>query len=167
MALEPAEGGGTLCRIVLPAGEGATEDAVGGDDNIGFSLAGRVLVVDDEPAIARYIFETLTAEGVDVMVAPDGAAAQEAILSGDFDAVLTDLRMPGIGGERLIAFIRDNRPTLAGRVVVMTGDALSAEVSLGMDGVTVIEKPVDLFALRQALRPFLGRDDKSQTSEAP
>ena len=166
MALEPAPGGGTVCRIVLPAGEGAAE-AVADEDDSGFSLAGRVLVVDDEPAIARYISETLTAEGVDVVVAPDGEAAQKAILSGEFDAVLTDLRMPGIGGERLIGFIRDNRPALAGRVVVMTGDALSAEVSLGMDGVTIIEKPVDLFALRQALRPFLGKNDNSQASEAP
>lgn len=158
MSLEPADGGGTLCRVSLPTTEMAPH-TVAATETGAFRLSGRILVVDDEPAIAHYISEALSAEGVDVTVASDGPAARRAILTGAFDAVLTDLRMPDMSGERLLAFVGEHRPSLAGRVLIMTGDALSADVNLSAAGIAVVEKPIDLATLREALRPLMSTAD--------
>jgi CheY-like chemotaxis protein len=156
--LDNAEGGGTICRIRLPVTEARTITAPGAGESP-FTLSGELLVVDDEPAIGRYVSEYLTSEGVVVTAVDSGREAVELLANGTrFDAVLTDLRMPDISGDKLIAFIAENRPDLADRVVVMTGDALGAEVNTSARDVPVVVKPLELRTLRTALRPMLGRD---------
>ena len=124
------------------------------------------MVVDDEPAIGRYVSEYLTAEGVDVTAVASGREAEELLASGEqFDAVLTDLRMPDVSGDKLIAFIEENRRDLAGRVVLMTGDALGAEVNTDAGNVPVVVKPLELKALRAALRPLLGTDSGTRHTD--
>lgn len=154
ITLDPAPQGGTICRVVLPV----SDETMPADDmspRESGSLAGRVLIVDDEPAIAAFIAEALGRDGVEVTAVTSGTEAQAALAGGEFDAVLTDLRMPDIGGERLLAFIAETHPKLSGRVIVMTGDALGSEITLERDVVTVLEKPLDLAALRGALEPLL------------
>ena len=123
------------------------------------SQQARILVVDDEPAIGRYISEYLSSEGVVVTAVDTGREAVELLAGGTpFDAVLTDLRMPDVSGDKLIDFISENRPDLEGRVVMMTGDALGPEVIAHARDVPVVVKPLELRALRTALRPILGHD---------
>lgn len=155
ISLDPAGGGGTICRVNLPVTE-ATEivETADGNGHV-LALMGHVLVVDDEPGIAQFLKEALEADGVSVTAVTDGQAAQDILMERPFDAVITDLRMPGIGGERLLSFIAATRPELVGRVIVMTGDALGAESRPGHDVLTVLEKPIDLPALRAALAPLL------------
>ena len=144
----------TEARVVAPAG---VADAA-------FLLSGRLLVVDDEPAIGRYVSEYLSAEGVDVTAVASGREAFELLGQGTkFDAVLTDLRMPDVSGDKLIAFIGEHRPELSGRVVLMTGDALGPEVTKQTGDVPVVVKPLELKALRAALRPLLGGGDAGKT----
>lgn len=156
--LDGSDAGGTVCRIRLPVTEArSTIAAEGGGD--AFTLSGRLMVVDDEPAIGRYVNEYLTGEGVTVTAVDSGREAEELLAKGTpFDAVLTDLRMPDVSGDRLIAFIAENRPDLVGRVVMMTGDALGPEVNTNARDVPVVVKPLELRALRAALRPLLGGD---------
>jgi PAS domain S-box-containing protein len=156
--LDNAGAGGTICRIRLPVTE-ARPSIQGVDGEAAFLLAGRLMVVDDEPAIGRYVSEYLSGEGVQVTAVDSGREAEELLAQGTpFDAVLTDLRMPDVSGDKLVAFIAENRPDLAGRVVMMTGDALGPEVSTSARGVPVVVKPLELKALRAALRPLLGQD---------
>ena len=70
-------------------------------------------------------------------------------------------------GEYLSKFIAENRPDLEGRVVMMTGDALGPEVIAHAREVSVVVKPLELRALRTALRPILGHDAgrKEQNSD--
>lgn len=154
LALDSAPGGGAICRVTLPVTDGAglAETAPRARSA---PLRGHVLVVDDEPGIAAFVSEALTMDGVSVTAVMDGQAAQDMLTNRTFDAVITDLRMPGIGGERLLSFIAETRPELDGRVILMTGDALGSETTLERDVVTVLEKPVDLSALRSALAPLL------------
>jgi DNA-binding NtrC family response regulator len=92
-----------------------------------------------------------------------GREALELLANGTaFDAVLTDLRMPDVSGDKLIDYIAENRPDLEGRVVMMTGDALGPEVVSRTRDVPVVVKPLELRALRTALRPILGRDSQSK-----
>lgn len=160
--LDRAENGGTVCRIRLPVTE-ARAVAPAGVADAAFLLSGRLLVVDDEPAIGRYVDEYLSAEGVDVTAVASGREAFELLGQGtQFDAVLTDLRMPDVSGDKLIAFIDAHRPELSGRVVLMTGDALGPEVTKQTGDVPVVVKPLELKALRAALRPLLGGGDASK-----
>jgi PAS domain S-box-containing protein len=161
ISLENSENGGTICRIRLPVTEARMITAPGSGES-SFVLSGALLVVDDEPAIGRYINEYLTSEGVVVTAVDTGREAVELLANGThFDAVLTDLRMPDISGDKLIDFIVENRPDLEGRVVMMTGDALGTEVVSRSPDVPVVVKPLELRALRTALRPILGNDSKN------
>ena len=166
ITLENGGAGGTVCRIRLPVTEARSSAAPGGGETT-FALGGRLLVVDDEPAIGRYVSEYLGSEGVYVTPIASGREAEELLATGaGFDAVLTDLRMPDVSGDKLIAFITGNRPDLAGRVVVMTGDALGPEVDTHAGDVPVVVKPLELRALRLALRPLLGRDGHEGNTDA-
>ncbi len=151
IALNPAPGGGTACRITLPSGVGGrTEPKTSPTPR---PSRGSVLVVDDEMSITAYIVEALEADGVDAVAVNSAAAALEAAAARSFDAVLTDLRMPDMAGDRLAQRLLAANPALRGRIVLMTGDALSA-AHLEID-VATIEKPVDLASLRATLAPLL------------
>ncbi len=61
-----------------------------------------VLVVDDDPAVARMVAAVLARQGAVVEVAHDGGEALARLARGPVDAVLTDLTMPGMSGLALV-----------------------------------------------------------------
>lgn len=66
----------------------------------------RILVVDDEPQIARVMRRSLTTQRYDVRVAADGEAALELFQDWQPDLVITDLSMPNVGGLELCRRLR-------------------------------------------------------------
>ena len=66
----------------------------------------RILVVDDEKAIADLVGIYLTKEGFDVQIAYSGADAAKAILEQEFDLALLDVMLPDIDGFELLRTIR-------------------------------------------------------------
>lgn len=66
----------------------------------------KILVVDDEPQIARVMRKSLTAHGYDIRVAADGEAALELFNDWHPDLVVTDLSMPNMGGLELCKKLR-------------------------------------------------------------
>jgi DNA-binding response OmpR family regulator len=68
--------------------------------------AGRVLVVDDEQALARLVGEYLTRDGFDVVIAADGLAAVDAARAGMPDVVVLDLGLPGLDGVEVCRQLR-------------------------------------------------------------
>ena len=118
----------------------------------------RVLVAEDEALIAMSLADLLEAEGFEVVVAPDGEDALEAVRRiGDALGVLvTDLNMPRMGGEALIRAVRADRPGLP--VVVVTGSApLGGLDELrrhagGHGPLMLLLKPADWGELAAALR---------------
>jgi response regulator RpfG family c-di-GMP phosphodiesterase len=79
----------------------------------------RVLVVDDEETIREMLAEFLELEGYFVETAEDGMAALDVLTGGHFDLVLTDLKMPRMGGITLLEQINKHSP--ATMAVIMTG----------------------------------------------
>ena len=79
----------------------------------------RLLVVDDEKNIREGLAESLALEGYDVVTASDGASGWERFEKGDIDLVITDLRMPGMGGEEFQRKINTESPGLP--VIILTG----------------------------------------------
>ena len=72
----------------------------------------RILVVDDEVQIAQLLTGLLEAEGYKVQSANDGEEAIERLRDEEFDLLLTDLRMPRMGGMELIEAAREIQPDL-------------------------------------------------------
>jgi CheY-like chemotaxis protein len=86
---------------------------------------GRVLVIDDEPAIRALLADLLTAFfGVDVDVADSGAAALALFGDGRYELVLTHVRLPDIDGWELIDTLWRQKPETR---VIMTGSATAAD----------------------------------------
>lgn len=90
----------------------------------------RILVVDDEPQIARVLRTSLASNGHEVTVARDGAEAMELFLKVHPELVVTDLAMPGIDGIELTRAIRErsNAP-----VIVLTVRSQDAQKVAALD----------------------------------
>jgi two-component system response regulator PilR (NtrC family) len=79
----------------------------------------RVLVVDDDRAVRAALKVNLSKAGIEVVMAESAEAALELVEEHPVDLVLTDVRMPGLGGLELLAALRPRHPEI--EVVVMTG----------------------------------------------
>ena len=79
----------------------------------------RVLVVDDDPVVAKSIDRVLTGKGYAVISASDGPEALEKLAQEKYDAVFTDIRMPGMDGFEVAKRIKATQPWLP--VVIVTG----------------------------------------------
>lgn len=77
-----------------------------------------VLLADDEDTLRDNLAQVLREEGFDVVVCRDGAAALRALNSTTVDAIVTDLRMPGLSGMELIDCAREIAPEAS--IIVMT-----------------------------------------------
>jgi signal transduction histidine kinase len=127
-------GAGSCVRVQLPRSQGrSASSGVRARSN-----ARRVLVVDDNLALAELIGSALELRGASVLVTSDPAQALEAAAAERFDVALVDLDLGEKSGAALVAQLVATR--MARRVIVMSG--ASAVPDLGADG--VLRKPFDL-----------------------
>lgn len=113
----------------------------------------RVLVVDDEPHILHYMSATLSAWGHEVAVADDGDTGLELATEGNFDLIITDLRMPRLGGREFFDTLCTRRPDLANRVFFSTGDTVRGDTLAFLELLDrpYLHKPFSLSELRTLL----------------
>jgi PAS domain S-box-containing protein len=119
----------------------------------------RVLLAEDEGALRRAAAKFLERDGITVHAVADGAAALDALAAGEFDVIVSDIRMPGVGGREFVARLRRDRPDLLGRLLFLTGDTLAADTaSLLHDvGAPSLAKPFQFAALERLIRTIAGR----------
>jgi DNA-binding response OmpR family regulator len=91
----------------------------------------RILVIEDEPTLARFVEQSLHAEGYAVTVAHDGETGQAAALTGDYALVLLDLTLPRKDGLDVLRTIRAQLPELP--VIVLTARAAIEQRVEGLD----------------------------------
>jgi DNA-binding response OmpR family regulator len=108
----------------------------------------RILVIDDEPELVRFVERALTAAGHTVTTASDGAIGLGMALSDLPDLVILDLVMPGVDGRHVLKALHAARADI--RVLVLSAEAdVSARVELLEAGaVDFLAKP---FAIRELL----------------
>jgi DNA-binding NtrC family response regulator len=101
----------------------------------------RVLVIDDEQIVLDSIRRILKDEDCEVDVSLSGREGLDRALNGNYDIVLTDIRMPDIGGMRVLRDIKRAKPSLP--VVMITGYASvqSAVQAMHLGALEYIEKP--------------------------
>jgi CheY-like chemotaxis protein len=105
----------------------------------------RVLLAEDEVLIAMLFQDALESEGHEVVHALSGDEALHVAVESEapFDMLMTDLRMPGIGGEMLISRLRTTWPGLP--VLVLTGSPPRggvADLAVGPGPLRLLVKPV-------------------------
>jgi PAS domain S-box-containing protein len=158
---------GAVFRLDLPAADGASAAPPAPASQPGGSRRkGRALVVDDEPELGRTLATLLEREGYAVEVAEGGRAALARLAAGDYDVVLSDLRMPDVDGPALYAWIEANRPALRERIAFVTGDTLGTSAARFLARVDrpVVEKPFTRQTIRDLLADLERRRDRTDAA---
>lgn len=103
-----------------------------------------ILIIDDEKNIREGLGTALELEGYDVKLAENGEIGLKLIEKGDIDLVITDLRMPGISGEEVIAKVAGESPGVP--VIVLTGHGSidSAVTAMRNGAYDFLTKPLNL-----------------------
>ncbi|HXQ25646.1 MAG TPA: response regulator [Candidatus Acidoferrales bacterium] len=120
----------------------------------------RILVIEDEPAVAAFMRTALERRGYDVVPSPSAAGGLRLLATGDFRGVISDFRTPGgINGADLHDWLRRHKPELASRIVFITGDTASVETMelLAQDGTPCVEKPFRVHQLLAAVEKTIGK----------
>ncbi|HKW84244.1 MAG TPA: response regulator, partial [Burkholderiaceae bacterium] len=144
-ASQPGEG--AVFRVALPVAlnaQPAVPEPIDAEPRAADAVAvARLLVVDDEPEVVAMLRDMLERAGYDVAVAESGAVALEMIVAANFDAVVSDLRMPDMDGADLWQQIAQRAPRLGQRILFVTGDTLSRDTRafLAGAGCGTLEKP--------------------------
>jgi PAS domain S-box-containing protein len=86
---------------------------------------GRILVVDDEETILELLLALLEAGGHTVDTAGNGRLALEKLRASDYDVIISDLKMPDIGGQKLYESLGAMKPHLQPRMIFSTGDTVN------------------------------------------
>jgi two-component system, NtrC family, sensor kinase len=147
--------GGTTIRVSLPAAESAgdaeAEPRISGKFRVRSPLSGlKLLFVDDEPSLRSGMEAYGRIRGFTVVTAENGLAALDELSNTSVDAVVCDLRMPGLDGPGLLERLRAEKPGLANRIVFITGDVLSS-TNRPATRQPIITKPFSFERLEEAL----------------
>ena len=155
--IEVADSGplGTTFRVRLPADAaraGARKTPVEPMPVLRSPLAGvRLLFVDDEPTLRSGMEAFGRLRGFTVVTAGDGAEALTQTRALGVDAVVCDLRMPGMDGYTFHDKLRAERPGLAARTVFVTGDVVSSEARETVLRQPVLTKPFSFDQIEDAV----------------
>jgi PAS domain S-box-containing protein len=170
VSVENRPGGGAVFTVELPS---ATHTSVSDPTKpylIGASTSGdvahktktrgsRILVVEDEPTIARLIADILSEEGHLVDTVLDSREGLELAVSHPYDLVVCDLRMPHLDGRAFYRQLANSENHLQHRLIFVTGDTLAPRTVdfLRKCGLPYIAKPFLIEELKQVVTHSLDK----------
>jgi CheY-like chemotaxis protein len=122
-----------------------------------------ILVVEDEDSLREFLVEALMAEGYGVDMTSNGEEAIKLLDNREYDIIISDMKMPGISGQNVYTYVQRKNPTMAERMIFITGDILGQETQnfLKISGARFIEKPFQLDELFSLLAELLSGRKKS------
>ncbi len=92
----------------------------------------RILIIEDEARIASFISKGLSASGLVPHVVEDGASGLAVALSGEFDLVVLDVGLPGMGGFEVLRRLRESGDVTP--VIILTARDSASDVIAGLEG---------------------------------
>jgi two-component system response regulator AtoC len=110
-----------------------------------------VLIAEDEANIRSAIREYLQAEGWEVLEAANGLEARDMLQQSAVDVLVSDIRMPGLDGHGLLAWVQKEGPGLPVLLITAHGDVDEAVQALQQGAADYMLKPFDLSELSQRL----------------
>ena len=150
VSVRSAPGAGSTFTLRVPCAAGREASTSG------MSLP-RVLLVEDEPALARGLSDSLRANGFDVTVAADGERGLDAAPSGQPDLILLDVMLPKINGYEICRAVRAQGIDVP--IVMLTAKGQEQDVILGLNlgADDYVTKPFRTGELIARARAFLRR----------
>jgi len=156
--IEPARRGASFV-LELPVTPGTRRETAAAPtaDELKKLAGRRVLVVEDEAALATAVADALTDAGFVVDRAGDGEEALATVRERPYDLVICDLKMPRLDGRAFYRAIAATAPALAARLIFVTGDVVGtdAERFLEESGCPWLAKPFRLGDLLRTARDVL------------
>jgi CheY-like chemotaxis protein len=117
----------------------------------------KLLIVEDDESVRMFVSRALARGGHDVDIAADGAQGLDMIetASGNYDLVLSDIRMPEMDGIEMAKSAAGRFPEM--KIVLMTGYAEQRERAAELDGIIrdVVQKPFTLAEIRSRVESAL------------
>lgn len=111
----------------------------------------KILVIDDEKPTLTMFRLLLTACGYEVLTAETGACGIELFKAEEPPIVITDIKMPGMDGLRILKEIKTLHPAAAVIMITGHGDSELAQKALNLQAIAFIHKPIHKEALDAAL----------------
>ena len=121
-----------------------------------------ILVVDDELSMREFLTILLEKDGHKVVLASDAQSALQISKEQDLDLVISDIRMPGMGGLELLAEIKKIKPDLP--VIMITAFALPEDAVTAMKNgaFDYITKPFKVNEIKKVIRAATTRKETQQ-----
>lgn len=116
----------------------------------------RVILIDDERGAVSALTRLLRLDGYDVRAFSSAERGREAIESGPFDAVVTDLEMPEVHGIEIVRTAQRLKHSAPVFVVTAYAESAVGRCALALGARRVFNKPLDYDALAHALEEALG-----------
>jgi CheY-like chemotaxis protein len=119
-----------------------------------------ILVIEDEPSVSAFVKAALERRGYKVVQASSGAAGLQQLEERTFAGVISDIRMPGnINGADVHEWIRKNRPQMASKIILISGDTANSETQqlLASSPTPCLEKPFRVQKLISMVEKTFGK----------
>ncbi len=129
-------------------------------------MAGIVHIVDDEDAVRQMLATMAESEGHAAMTHPTAEAFLDTAVLSDAGCVVTDVRMPGMGGLELLSTLAARRQTVPVIVITGAGDVRMAVEAMRAGAANFLEKPFGAGEFIAAVDDALTRRAESLTMEA-
>ena len=125
-----------------------------------------ILLAEDEPAVASFIIRSLSEEGYNVSVAPDGTTALEMADAHSFDMLILDVMMPGASGFEVVRRLRGDNNSVP--ILMLTALGTTENIVTGLDGGAddYLSKPFKTAELLARIRALTRRTSQPQKGEA-
>ena len=124
----------------------------------------RILIVDDEPSIRMVLRAHLTRSGYDVTATENGAEAIAMLRNEDYHLVVSDLRMPIVGGMELLNHCNETYPGLPVILITAHGTVDSAVEAIKKGAQDYVTKPFDSDELMPIIEKALRTEEKGRTN---
>jgi len=119
-----------------------------------------VLLIEDEHGITQFVRSVLELNGYSVVSTDSGAEALRLLATQDFRGVISDMRTPGgVDGAQVYSWIAANRPSLARKLMFITGDVANEETAatLQRTGAPCVEKPFRVADFVSVVQQTMGK----------
>jgi two-component system, chemotaxis family, chemotaxis protein CheY len=119
-----------------------------------------ILLIEDESSVRAFVRSALERKGYSVTQAASGAEGIMQLKSAQFAGVISDIRMPGTtNGADVHHWIQQNRPELAERIILISGDTANSETQtlLRSSATPFIEKPFRVQQLISIVEKTFGK----------
>jgi two-component system response regulator PilR (NtrC family) len=123
---------------------------------------GKILVVDDERSMREILEIFLKSEGYSVLVANNGESAMEILKHDLFDLIITDMKMPKVGGLELLKHVKEISPDTVVVIFTAFGTTESAVEAMKLGAFDYITKPFQMDDIRLVVKNALEKQKLQQ-----